>query len=84
MKKNFEKNFEKDFEKNVEFFLEKILKKKLEKKMKKTNFEETKILKKKLKKAQNLEIILLFPCAESRCELVISRTGHLPMIQLGS
>ena len=45
--------------------------------MKKTNFEETKILKKKLKKAQNLEIILLFPCAESRCELVISRTGHL-------
>ena len=52
--------------------------------MKKTNFEETKILKKKLKKAQNLEIILLFPCAESRCELVISRTGHLPMIQLGS
>ena len=70
--------------KMLNFFLEKILKKKIRKKMKKTNFEETKILKKKLKKAQNLEIILLFPCAESRCELVISRTGHLPMIQLGS
>ena len=78
------KILKKILKKMLNFFLENFFKKKLEKKLKKTNFEETKILKKKLKKAQNLEIILLFPCAESRCELVISRTGHLPMIQLGS
>ena len=74
----FEKKFWKKFwkrfwKKNVEFFLEKNLKKKLEKKLKKTNFEETKILNKKLKKSPksgNNFIVSL--------HWISMRTDHLP------